>query len=379
MNYLDLFSGIGGFHLGLEQAGFKFDWVGLSEIDKYATQIYRKRFPDAEELGSIESIRPETLPRINLITFGFPCQDLSVAGKRKGISAERSGLFFEAMRIIEYTKPDIFIFENVKGLFSSNNGRDFQTVLQTIADIGLYECEWQLCNTRWFLPQNRERVYFVGHLRGRSRPKVFPFRESDEIFTKSRREGKASNQFSTAITQNLKRGVHSGGETLITISNPKPRDYKERKIVKARPVLTPDSFIQVGTLRTHNDGKGFRAVKGGDCPTIPSRAREDGSGQPVIKIGKINNSQSGAVYSTDGVSATITGCGGGQGAKTGLYQVESGTKTETKIRRLTPREASRLQGFPDWWTDGLSDTQKYKCLGNAVSVPVVKAIGERLL
>ena len=84
MNLLDLFSGIGGFHLGLEQAGFEFDWVGFSEIDKYVIKQYKRRLPDAEELGDIKSIQPERLPDINLVTFGFPCQDLSIAGKRGG-------------------------------------------------------------------------------------------------------------------------------------------------------------------------------------------------------------------------------------------------------------------------------------------------------
>ena len=180
LNYLDLFSGIGGFHLGLEQAGFKFNWTGFSEISKYATQIYKRRFPNAEELGAIETIRPKELPKGEyIVSFGFPCQDLSLAGKRKGLSAERSGLFFEAMQIIGVLKPKIFIFENVKGLFSSEEGRDFETVLRTVADLGIYECEWQLLNTRWFLPQNRERIYFIGHSTKQSRPKVFPFRECD--------------------------------------------------------------------------------------------------------------------------------------------------------------------------------------------------------
>ena len=107
MNLLDLFSGIGGFHLGLEQAGFKFDWVGFSEIDKYAIKQYKRRFPDAEELGDIKSIQPERLPDINLVTFGFPCQDLSIAGKRGGLQANRSSLFFEAMRIIRAKRPKI--------------------------------------------------------------------------------------------------------------------------------------------------------------------------------------------------------------------------------------------------------------------------------
>ena len=185
MNYLDLFSGIGGFALGIEQAGVKVDKHYFSEIDKYASQIYKKHFPNAIELGDITKINPSQLGEINLITFGFPCQDLSIAGRRKGLGGSRSGLFFEAIRIIQECSPDIFIFENVKGLLASNNGKDFEIVLRTIADIRLYECEWQLLNTSWFLPQNRERIYFIGHLAGsgRSGQKVFPIGGSSQEVT----------------------------------------------------------------------------------------------------------------------------------------------------------------------------------------------------
>lgn len=193
-NYLDLFSGIGGFHLGLERAGFKFNWTSHSEIDKYAEQVHKRHWPESEALGDINKIRVDRiLKEVQraekrkvpfLTTFGFPCQDLSMVGKQTGLHGERSGLFFKAMQIIGVTKPNIFIFENVKGLLMSNKGKDFEVVLQTIADLGIYDCEWQLINTRWFLPQNRERVYFVGHLRGRSRPKVFPIeKDIEKTFT----------------------------------------------------------------------------------------------------------------------------------------------------------------------------------------------------
>ena len=204
MNLLDLFSGIGGFHLGLEQAGFEFDWVGFSEIDKYAIKQYKRRFKDAEELGDIKSIRPERLPDIDLVTFGFPCQDLSIAGKRGGLQANRSSLFFEAMRIIGAKKPKYFIFENVKGLFSSNEGQDFDIILREIADIG-YDGQWELCNTRLVghpkpLPQNRERIYFVGHIRGECFPKVFPLSDSNQKNRKAQGFNNDSNCIRTITT-----------------------------------------------------------------------------------------------------------------------------------------------------------------------------------
>ena len=169
MKLLDLFSGIGGFHKGFEQAGFEFDWVGFSEIDKYASAVYKHRFPNAEELGDVNAIQPERLPdHIDFLCGGFPCQAFSVAGKRKGFDDTRGTLFFEIARILKYfrehRKPiDYFVLENVKGLLSHDNGRTFATIYRVLTDIG-YTVEFQLLNTRWFLPQNRERIYLIGYV-----------------------------------------------------------------------------------------------------------------------------------------------------------------------------------------------------------------------
>ena len=336
MNHLDLFSGIGGFSLAIKQAGIKHGWHGYSDIDKYANKIFGRHFNEAQKLGRIESIQPRSLPRLDLVTFGFPCQDLSIAGKRGGIRASRSGLFFEAMRIIRAKRPRYIIFENVKGLFSSNEGQDFIVCLQEIANAG-YDGEWQLLNTRWFLPQNRERVFFVGHLRGERRPKVFPIKGKSE-----KSERKVGTVFPTILS----------------------RDYK---------------------------GVGNQEMA-------------------LVQVDKIANGDAGRVFDPSGISCTLKSEGGGWGAKTGLYKInvlgnlkgkdghechnihdpngiaptvrENHGKitmiSEPRIRRLTPKECCRLQGFPDDWVDGQSDTQKYRQLGNAVSVPVVQTIIERM-
>ena len=298
MNHLDLFSGIGGFSLAIKNEGIEHNWHGYSDIDKYANNIFRRHFNEAKQLGGIESIQPRDLPRLDLVTFGFPCQDLSMAGKRGGLTAARSGLFFEAMRIIRAKRPRYIIFENVKGLFSSNEGQDFIVCLQEIANAG-YDGEWQLLNTRWFLPQNRERVFFVGHLRGERRPKVFPIKGKSE-----KSERKVGTVFPTILS----------------------RDYK---------------------------GVGNQEMA-------------------LVQVDKIANGDAGRVFDPSGISCTLKSEGGGWGAKTGLYKIN------TNIRRLTPTECERLQGFPNGWTDEQSDTQRYKQLGNAVSVPVVKAIVEKM-
>ena len=345
MNHLDLFSGVGGFSLGLKRAGIEVGWHGFSDIDKHANKVFKRRFPNAEELGSITDINPRKLPRIDLITFGFPCQDLSLANrKRGGLQANRSGLFFEAMRIIRVKKPKYFIFENVKGLFSSNEGKDFDIILRSIAECG-YDGQWQLCNTRFFLPQNRERIYFVGHVRGECRPKVFPIGE-----------GSSKNKKAQKINNN------------------------------------PQYARTITTAHAHGTAKHMSYIK------------EKTGLQQIGTIGK--DSEATRVYDPNGIARTIKN-GGGMGAKTGLYRVEDvnliakkrkhdtpkeinaylkkhknrtikAIEKENKIRRLTPVECERLQGFPDGWTDGQSDTQRYKQCGNAVTVNVVEAIYRRL-
>lgn len=311
----------------------KFDWCGFSEINKYAKQVYQKHFPESEDLGGVKTINLNGLPKINLVTFGFPCTDLSVAGKRKGLHGEQSSLFFEAMRIIEFTKPDIFIFENVKGLFSSNNGRDFEKVLQTIADIRLYECEWELINTRWFLPQNRERVFLVGHHRERSRPKVFPITESDFKASESRGKFK-DGLWVQSIDSSYYKGA-DGKRTMIQI------------------VHTNKS----GTQTPHEEAQALRSNASHNYQTVHAIKGDLFSRNNPGRQGGIDDKNMFAL----------------RGA------VTHGVANEIGIRRLTPKECARLQGFSDNWCEGISDSQAYKCYGNAVSVPVVKMIGEKLI
>ena len=346
MKHLDLFSGIGGFSQGLKQAGFPILKTYFSEVDKYAISVYKKQFPKAEYLGGVESVSTRGFKgRDTIVTFGFPCQDLSVAGKRKGFDGSRSSLFFEAMRIIGEIKPRIFIFENVKGFYSSNNGKDFQIALQTIADLGVYECQWQLLNTAWFLPQNRERIYFVGSLGTESVPKVFPIRDSNKSVQK---KGYGKDSYAGCINTRSGSGQSNfdGSTTLI------------------------------GDFRAD---EGLRIRKNNISSSLCARARNDGNGQPVVvqpvlTPDRPTKRQIGRRFKENGEpSFTLTG------------QDKHGVMINSSIRRLTPTECEKLQGFPPGWTkyghedQEISDTQRYKQCGNAVSVPVVQAIGERLI
>jgi len=283
MKYLSLFAGIGGFELGIEQAIDKAQCVGYSETDKYATQIYERHF-NHKRLGDITEIDPGDLPGFECMVGGFPCQSFSIAGKRGGFDDTKGTLFFEIARLAKQRQPRLLVLENVKGLLSHDEGKTFRTIINTLDELG-YDCQWQVLNSKYHgVPQNRERVFIVGHLRGTARPKVFPIKGRSEAHLKE-------------VTQ----GVSDGQRT----------------------------------------------------------------------------------YETSGASCTISGRGGGQGGKTGLYLVN-----DTDIRRLTPLECERLQGFPDGWTEHgvnesgnqieISDTQRYKTVGNAVTVNVVKDIFDRL-
>lgn len=352
MILLELFSGIGGFAKGFLEAGFKFDKHYFSEIDKHAIANYKYNFKNAESIGSVTDVRGDEIERPDIITFGFPCQDLSIAGKRKGFHGERSSLFYQAMRIINEVKPDIFIFENVKGLFSSNGGKDFTAVLRTIADIGLYECEWQLVNTKWVLPQNRERVYFIGHLRGTSQPRVFPFRENDFPADELQR------QYTNVIKNGY--GRHDDGSYIIE-----------------REQLQENKINVIGNLK--ENGHEVHNVHGsnGISPTV-----RDNHGcvslvvhNTMPRSGNPKQGGTGHLKRNDGVS----------------YNIDTGNTNAIeigdRIRKYTEIECERLQGFPDNWTkygdyDGvikkIPRTQRYKMLGNAVTVNIVKLIAERL-
>ena len=339
MKIIDLFSGIGGFALGLQRAGYQFTEHYFSEIDKHAIANYKYNFPHAINLGDITSIHGGDFTGIDIITFGSPCQDFSLAGKRKGLKGTKSSLIKYAITLIAQFRPSVFIWENVKGAFSSNAGADFWAIMQAFANLGYYTIEWQLLNTSWLLPQNRERIYLIGHLAGRSECGVFPIGENDFVSPQ-----KTKSQFQAQISGTLKANGNMNAD---------------------------DTYIQVGTYRTHNDGRGFREVKKNIAPTITARAREDGSGMPVIRQ---------------------LPRGKNKGADLSICPTISSNSFQENnlldgVRRLTEIECERLQGFPDNWTQygdyngiikPIAKTQRYKLIGNAVTVDIVTMIAKRL-
>ncbi len=347
INYLDGFSGYGGFHLALKQSGYEFNKCYFSEIDKYAIANYRYNFPESIYAGSITDIPKNGIitEGLDLFTFGWPCQDNSIAGKRKGQQpGTRSGLLYSAVEIISKYKPRIFIAENVEGLRSVNKGIDIIESLKILSLLSegcpQYDIEMQLLNTSWFLPQNRERLYFVGHLRASGGQKVFPIGENDSRLNEGTSE--------TTSVRCITAGGHLGG-------------------------MHSSMTLISGTIRPFKDGKGFREMKSGLSPTLCTRSRTDGSGMPVI----INRPHGFFKGSETSISPTLNS----QSSKDNLY-----VKADS-YSRLTPLEFERLQGLPDEWckyglfgalVKQISDTQRYKLCGNGVSIPVVKTITDKL-
>ena len=325
MKFLELCAGIGGFRQALENLGC--ECVGYSEIDKHAIKLYSAWYNDECNFGDITKIEAEKLPDFELLVGGFPCQAFSVAGKRGGFNDTRGTIFFDFARIMKAKKPKFAIFENVKGLLNHDGGKTYETMLRTLDELG-YNAQWGILNTKFHgLPQNRERVYIVANLRERSSTKIL-FERGDDITDKVERTklGFIGNYHTKSGIAHQRSGVLSGDSVAPCLN---ASDYKEPRIVKI-----------------------------GDIDGL--------------------NTQYSRVYDSKGVSTTINAQGGGLGAKTGLYNAGD------KVRRLTPKECFRLQGFKDEMVElgyklGISDTQLYKMAGNAVSVPVVEWVAQRVL
>ena len=174
LTFFDIFSGIGGFKIALERAGFKS--IGFCDNDEYANKLYRAYFQNDKELffDDVTTINTAELPDFDILCAGFPCQSFSIAGKRRGFEDTRGTMFFEVARILKDKTPKYFILENVKGLLSHDGGKTFQRILEILSDIG-YSVQWQLLNSKFFgVPQNRERVYIVGCYGKECIGKIFP-------------------------------------------------------------------------------------------------------------------------------------------------------------------------------------------------------------
>ncbi|MGF2071055.1 DNA (cytosine-5-)-methyltransferase [Enterococcus casseliflavus] len=400
MKFLDLFAGIGGFRLGMEQAGH--ECVGFCEIDKFARASY-KAIHNTEgevEMHDITSISDEFIRGIgdiDIICGGFPCQAFSIAGKRQGFEDTRGTLFFEIARFASILRPRFLFLENVKGLLNHEGGATFETILRALDELG-YDAEWEVHNSKDYVPQNRERVFIIGHLRGERTEQVFPFERIDRTIVELQGQQAYANTPTTRIEA-------QGTGTYVA-----ERKQHEEKI--AIPVLTPNRLEKrqkgrrfksdgeemftltaqdrhgvmiVGGLYTNDSEKFSRGVLPGLSRTLKSQNHD-----AAILIKEATAQGYAQALPGDSInishpnSETRRGRVGKGIANTLLTGKEQAVVTEEfQIRKLTPRECWRLQGFPDWAFDRAkevnSDSQLYKQAGNSVTVPVIHDIARRLV
>ena len=445
MKFLDLFAGIGGFRLGMESAGH--ECIGFCEIDKYARESY-KAIHNTEgeiELHDITTVSNESVRgfgSVDIICGGFPCQAFSIAGHRRGFEDTRGTLFFEICRFASILRPKYLFLENVRGLLNHDGGATFETIIRTLDGLG-YDVEWQVLNSKNFgVPQNRERVFIIGHFRGQRTRNVFPLgRESQSISSQS--VVKIGNVNPSGNGMNGE--VYQADGLAPTLTTNKGEGQKI-----AIPVLTPDrTNKRQNGRRFKTDGEPMFTLTAQDRHgvVVENEIKKYGTIQP-------NYNQSGVVYDTDGIAPTIRAYQGGglepkiiqrahgynqggehniaptltsnsyhennllkitEATSQGYAEAEIGdsvnlshpnSKTrrgrvgkqiantlltgesqgvvepDFRIRKLTPRECWRLQGFPDWAFDKAqevnSNSQLYKQAGNSVTVNVIAAIAKEL-
>lgn len=498
-----LFSGIGGFDLGFERAGMRIEWV--CEIDKAARAVLRRRFPNAIVLEDIREVDPSALPPVDVVCGGFPCQDLSVAGKRAGLAGERSGLFHEAMRIVRGVRPSVLVLENVPGLLSSNRGLDFATVLREVGEG--WDCEevaWRVLDSQFFgVPQRRRRVFVVavGGSRTGCAEQILSLRSSGLGNPPSRGEARQ------AAPSDAARGSDGGRKWPADIAATLNAAFGEKQGLEDQHALSGASHFvphMVGkwwdgsdcaasmTTRCHDqsmpDKGNFAAVVQAYSPhghyryeaseqsaTLQDREnRQSGSthlvAQAFRKSKRAQTETDDETWVDDGIANTLNGFDTGDARTTHIVcqhcghrhdedrictecgndlrcdtldlcsdcleeeagkrgqtisvepletthavaftcseqsngfawerpifptitaqvpsdtsNLQTGIRAGMVVRRLTPVECERLQGFPDGWTDigtpekPTADSHRYKQLGNAVTVNVAEWIGRRIV
>ena len=377
IRYFSMFTGVGGFELGIKQVGTStkgkrgsesdlssernkpnnqiFKCIGFSEYDKFASELLKQKFPGIKNYGDATKIISEELPDFDFLVGGFPCQSFSIAGHRKGFEDTRGTLFFDIARILKIKRPKYILLENVKGLLNHDNGKTFGTILATLSELG-YVIQWMVLNSKFFgVPQNRERVFIIGSLRGEPIPEILPIRESNQRYNQE-----SEKQVARTITsQYYKQGQWE--------------QYIKGKVF--------------GTLETDGWEKRHEQIRRvwdskGTAPTIPTG--QGGGVMTKIAINSATLKGYSEAEAGDGIRLEYpeSKTARGRVIKGNANTLKSGTEgvidRSMKIRRLTPTECERLQGFPDDWTKGFSDTQRYKMMGNAVTVPVIKAIMERM-
>lgn len=344
LTFVSLFAGVGGFDIGFERAGLK--CIGQVERDPRAREILERRFPGVlkhDDVLTAEEWAHEhgMVGATDIVCGGFPCQDVSVAGRRAGLAGERSGLFWPALAFAETVKARWFVLENVPGLLSSNEGRDFGVVLSALADAGYSHVEWRVLDSQFFgVPQRRRRVFIVASTGDIGRRQVLTESESLRGYSA---ESKPTRQevAGTLGGGSGDRGWSSDTDRMTFLPYVKSR--------RARSDQDFETWVQRSvspTLNTFDNGGESRATVLAFYSTGGGNDAPANDLSPTVKVGSGKSCAPVAIAS------------------------------EQAVRRLTPVECERLQGFPDGWTEGVADSHRYRQMGNAVTVNVANYIGD---
>ena len=413
LTFIDMFVGIGGFRSGMEKVGHK--CVGWVEWDKFARQSYRAMYDTEGEYNAkdIQQVRGQEIPNADVWCFGSPCTNISVAGNRVGLKGEQSSMFFEVIRLLNERswkeKPAVLLMENVKNLLSSNRGWDFATVINKMDEAG-YDVEWEVFNSSWTIPQNRERVYIVGHKRGIEYKPVFPINRGE--LEKNRKYNVLRDVLETSVDSKFYLSKDKVEQLLV---NDKKSTFLNTGKVKIFGNTSNTGHGSEDVLQEDGVSKTLTATDYKHPVKVATEVKQVGNISHSTSFG--GNPQTGRVYDESGLSPTLnTMQGGGREPKVlvepcltpdRVNKRQNGRRFKNNdepsftltaadrhgillnngktyvIRKLTPLECWRLQGFTDEQfykakQAGVSNSQLYKQAGNAVTVPVVEAIAKQM-
>lgn len=405
IKYLDMYSGIGGFRSALDEVG-GFECVGYCEIDKFAKQAYETLYDTKGEMyfEDARNICADDLPDIDLICAGFPCQSFSLAGKQRGFDDTRGTLFFEVARVAAAKRPALLYLENVQNLLSHDKGWTFETILEVLDDIG-YDVSWTVLNSANFgVPQSRNRVFITGFLRGRCAGEIFAFSQANPKTLKQRLPGREGNRVydsnGLAITLTSSAGGFGGRTGLYILP------IKSKTKIGYQFAHSGDS---INTAYANNNTRRGRVGEGiahtettratlavylidmNPSPQLTELARcitarqdsgisnRKGEHSAVLVI--VKEITPDEIKELNGIKAEESNTDKTAGVI--ILSDEEDNQYIAYIRKLTPKECWRLQGFTDEQFNkvkaiGMSDSQLYKMAGNAVTVPAVFAISREL-